>query len=549
VAGWTFRDGRFDLVAGLTLAAITIPEQMATARLGGFAPEIGFFAFIAAALAFAVFGAHRLLSVGADSTITPIFAGGLALLATAGSPHYAALAAALALLVGLIVCCGGVFRLGWIADLLSVPVTTGFLAGIAVHIAVSQLPGLLGLPAQTGSTPERIAETVTQLGQINPWSAALGIGVFLIIFSTERISARIPGALVGLVAATAAVVAFGLEGRGVEVLGTLPSGLPQPTLPAVSFDELRQLVSLALIVALVVMVQTAATSRSFPSPSGAPPEVNRDFIGVGAGSILAGLFGAFPVNASPPRTAILAETGGRSQVAALIAAAIVLALALLGGRLLSQVPHAALAGVLVFVAQRIIRVPVFVAVYRQAKGEFALIVATAVAIVVLPIQTGVAVGIGLSVLHGVWSTTRARPIEFEKLPDTSIWWPPAPGSRGETRPDVAVIAFQAPLSFLNAGMFEAGIGQIIDTRRNALRLLVLEASSIIEIDYSAARSLAGVIDRCRAAGITFAIARLESVRAQQALSRFGILAQIGPDHVFRSVDEAVRALAGAAYEG
>jgi MFS superfamily sulfate permease-like transporter len=250
------------------------------------------------------------------------------------------------------------------------------------------------------------------------------------------------------------------------------------------------------------------------------------------------------VNASPPRTAILAETGGRSQVAALIAATIVLALALLGGGLLSQVPHAALAGVLVFVAQRIIRVPVFIAVYRQAKGEFALIVATAVAIVVLPIQAGVAVGIGLSVLHGVWSTTRARPIEFEKLPDTSIWWPPAPGSRGETRPDVAVVAFQAPLSFLNAGVFETGIGRLVDARRGTLRLLVLEASSIIEIDYSAARSLAAVIDQCRTAGITFAIARLESVRAQQALSRFGTLAQIGPDHVFRSVDEAVRALAG-----
>ena len=544
VAGWTLRDGRSDLVAGLTLAAITIPEQMATARLGGFAPEIGFFAFVAAALAFAVFGAHRLLSVGADSTITPIFAGGLALLATTGSPHYAALAAALALMVGLIVCCGGVFRLGWIADLLSVPVTTGFLAGIAVHIAVSQLPGLLGLPAQTGSTPQRIAETAAQLGQVNPWSAALGIGVFLAVFGAERISARIPGALIGLVAATAAVVAFGLENHGVAVLGPLPSGLPQPTLPAVDFDELRRLVSLALIVALVVMVQTAATSRSFPPPSGALPELNRDFIGVGAGSILSGLFGAFPVNASPPRTAIVAETGGRSQVAGLIAAAIVLALALLGGGLLSHVPHAALAGVLVFVAQRIIRVPTFVAVYRQAPGEFALILATAVAIVVLPIQAGVAVGIGLSLLHGVWAITQAQPIEFEKVPQTSIWWPPAPGSRGETLPGVAVIAFQAPLSFLNAGTFEAGIGRLIDARRDALRLVILEASSIIEIDYSAARSLAGVIAQCRAAGVTFAIARLESVRAQQALSRFGILALIGPDHVFRSVDEAVRALAG-----
>ena len=146
LSGWTAKDLNGDLAAGITLAAIAIPEQMATARLGGFQPQIGFFAFVAGSVAFALFGANRHLSVGADSTITPLFAGGLALIATSGSPHYLALAAMLALMVGLLVALSGIFRLGWIADLLSVPVTTGFLAGISVHIIVSQLPGLLGLP-------------------------------------------------------------------------------------------------------------------------------------------------------------------------------------------------------------------------------------------------------------------------------------------------------------------------------------------------------------------------------------------------------------------
>src|ERR1700728_2819930 len=158
-----------DLFAGLTLAAIVIPEQMATARLGGFAPQIGFFAFVAGSLAFAAFGSNRFLSSGADSTITPIFAGGLALLAVSGSPDYVALAGVLALLVGLVLVVGGIFRLGWIADLLSIPVTVGFLAGISVHILISQLPGILGLPTPAGAMLQRLATLAGELSQTNPF--------------------------------------------------------------------------------------------------------------------------------------------------------------------------------------------------------------------------------------------------------------------------------------------------------------------------------------------------------------------------------------------
>ncbi|WP_245464507.1 SulP family inorganic anion transporter, partial [Mesorhizobium sp. M8A.F.Ca.ET.021.01.1.1] len=394
-----------DLIAGVTLAAIAIPEQMATARLGGFAPEVGFFAFVAGSVAFALFGANRHLSAGADSTITPLFAGSLALLASSGSPHYLALAATLALMVGLIVMLSGVFRLGWIADLLSVPVTTGFLAGIAVHIIVSQLPGLLGLPAESGETVQRIGEIASSLHLTNPWSLTLGLGVFAIVLFSELISARIPGALIGMVLATTAVAIFGLKDHGVEVLGALPNGLPRAGLPLAGLDDVQALVPLALLIAIVVMVQTAATSRSF-APQGDAPDVNRDFVGVGAGSIASSLFGAFAVNASPPRTAIVSQSGGRSQLSSLLAAALVVALGAFGGGLLADVPQAALAGVLMFVAQHILRWKVFASVYRQAPVEFALILITMAAIVVLPIETGVAVGIGLSLLHGIWSATQ-----------------------------------------------------------------------------------------------------------------------------------------------
>ena len=538
LSGWTPKDLNGDLVAGVTLAAITIPEQMATARLGGFQPEIGFFAFVAASLAFALFGANRYLSAGADSTITPLFAGGLALLATTGSPQYVTQAAMLALMVGLIVALSGMLRLGWIADLLSVPVTTGFLAGIAVHIVVSQLPGLLGLPHETGETLARIGEIAANLHLTNPYCLALGLGVFLIVLIGERISPRIPAALIGVVLATLAVSLFGLADRGVDVLGALPNGLPSPGIPEISLDDVRGLLPLALLIAIVVMVQTAATSRSFASQEA--PDVNRDFVGVGAGSIASGLFGAFPVNASPPRTAIVAHTGGRSQLACLVAAAIVLALGAFGGGLLSNVPQAALAGILLFVAQHILRWQVFVNVYRQAPVEFALILITMAAIVALPIQAGVAIGIGLSLLHGVWSATRTQPIELQQVPGTSVWWPPV--TPGPGQPGVLVAAFQAPLSFVNADRFKRGLGALIDAKGKGLKLVVLEASNIVEIDYTAAQALIETIAHCRKAGAVFAIARLESLRAQEALSRFGIADLVGTQRIFHSVDAAIKAL-------
>ncbi|WP_315834978.1 SulP family inorganic anion transporter [Bradyrhizobium prioriisuperbiae] len=528
-----------DLVAGLTLAAIAIPEQMATARLGGFAPQIGFFAFLAGALAFAAFGANRFLSSGADSTITPIFAGGLALLATSGSPQYASLAVALSLMVGLLLVAGGIFRLGFIADLLSVPVTVGFLLGISVHILISQLPAILGLPAPSGPMLARLWDLLVHLREANPFTVVIGLAVLAIIVVSEKTDARIPGALIGLACASAAVVLMGLEGRGVAVLGQLSVALPRLTLPDVAIMQWVHLVPLALIIAMVVMVQTAATTRSFPSDPETQPDVNRDFIGVGAGSLLSGLIGAFPVNASPPRTAIVSETGGRSQLASLFAAAIVLALILFGAALLRHVPHAALGGVLLFVALRIIRVKQIVAIYRQSLSEFVLVVATAAAIILFPIEQGVGLGIALSLLHGIWSTTRARVVLYERVPGTSIWWPAHPHVAGEREPNVIVAGFQAPLSFLNADHFRRDIIALLQASPQT-RLLVLEATGIVEIDFTAAQMLNDIIRHCRESGVMFAVARLESVRAQEAVARFGLEQALGPDRVFHSVEQAVK---------
>jgi SulP family sulfate permease len=539
--GLTAADLNHDLVAGLTLAAIAIPEQMATARLGGFAPQIGFFAFMAGTLAFAAFGSSRLLSVGADSTITPIFAGSLALIAASGSPDYTALAALLALMVGAILIAGGVVRLGWIADLLSKPVITGFLAGISIHIILSQAPTVLGIPNISGSVYQRVAALAAHIGAINPLALSIGLGVFAVTFGCERWNPRVPGALIALVAATAAVAAFGLEKFGVAVLGEVPAGLPHLALSAVDAAQVYALIPLAITISLVIMMQTAATTRSFPS-AGEASNVDRDFIGAGAGSLLAGLTGAFPVNTSPPRTAILSEVGARSQAAGLLAIAIILALASFGTGLLAHVPEAALGGMLLFVAQRIFRLQTFVEIYRRATGEFALIVATMTAIVLLPIQTGVVIGIFLSLLHGVFIITRATPVELMRVPGTTIWWPPHGPVPGETEDGVLVMAFQAPLSFLNAHDFRNGILDKLAQAGRKVRLVVLEAGSIVAIDYTAAEELADVIRKCRADGADFAVARLESVRAQEAFECFGLIELLGEDHIFHSVEEAIRGL-------
>src|SRR5438876_5802012 len=225
--GWLPRD----LVAGLMLAAIAIPGQLATARLAGMPPETGLYAFAAGSLAFAAFGANRFMSVAADSTIAPIFAGALASWAAAGTPHYAELVTLLALMVGAILVVVGLLRAGWLATLLSTPVTTGFLAGIAIHIMVGELPTLLGISEERGHLLLRLFHILGHLGGANPYTLALGAGVLIVTLGTARISAKVPGALIGLVGAGVAVALFHLESRGVSLLSPLHFELPRPALP------------------------------------------------------------------------------------------------------------------------------------------------------------------------------------------------------------------------------------------------------------------------------------------------------------------------------
>jgi len=531
-----------DFAAGVAITAVALPSQMATAQLAGFPPAMGLIAFGAAMTGVTAIGANRFVVACADSTIAPIFASGLAAFAITGTPGYFALTSAFALMVGGLLLGCGLFRLGWLADLISRPVTIGFLAGIACHIAIGQLPVLLGIEAPDGNLLRKTIAVTRRLHEANPYPLILGISDIAKKNIDERIRPQTPSALIGIVVAAVAVYQFDLVREGVGVLGPTAIEWPRLHFALIGVDDFVETAPLALVTTAIILLQTAATSRAFPPASGESPRMNRDFAGMGAANVVAGLFGTFPVDASPPLSGLAAQTGAQSKLAGLIAAALLLGVAAFGTRLLAYIPVAGLAGTLLFLATRILFLSEMHTTLRRAPGEFVLILVTFIAILLLPVGSGVAIGIVLSLLHGIWSMTRPQLLIFERVPGTSIWWPPRRGFKGETIEGVLVLAFQAPLSFLNAYSFQESARQTL--RQTAVRpeLIVLEASNIIEIDFTAAQILLGFIQECRQSNIDLAVARLESVRAAQAFERLGIMAAIGDKHFFHSVDEAIRAL-------
>jgi MFS superfamily sulfate permease-like transporter len=530
-----------DLIAGAMLAAIAIPEQIATARLAGMPPQTGLFAFAAGSIAFALFGANRYLSVGADSTIAPIFAGSIAAIAVAGSASYPALVGVTALLTGLVLVLAGVFRAGWVADLLSIPVTIGFLAGIAVHIVIGQMPLVLGVPATVGPLLPGLFALVRNAPHASIATMLIGGGVLAVTLAAERFTPRVPGALLGLIAASVAVVVLRLDERGVAVLGALPAALPRLSFTFVDVRDALQLVPVALIVALVCMLQTTVVLRSNPSNPDAPEDPSRDFAAVGLGSIASALLGAFAVNASPPRTAIAASSGSRSQLAGVFAVAAVLLLAAFGARFAAYLPLAALGGVLIFVGMRIFRVDDMLRIARLGGDEIWLVVAGALLVIVLPIEIGMLLAIVLSLVHGIYIVARPPSTELVRLPGTTIWWPPD-GTPAERVPGVLVFAPAAPIAFTNGYYVVQRLRALVAAAPEPVRLVVIEGSGVIDVDYTGASLLRAALAELRARGVTVALARLAGGRAQGAAERTGLLAAFGPGHEFRSVHEALEAL-------
>ena len=452
-----------DLAGGLTLLVIAVPEQLATSRLAGMPPITGFYAFVAGTVLFALLGSNPQMSVGADSTIAPLFAAGVSALALTGSPHYVELVGILAVMVGLMVMLVAILRLGWIAEFLSTPIVTGFLSGVAVIIIAHQLPEFLGLPPTTGSNQHRVVYALTHLNEVNGWSLAIGVGVLTLMIVSARVDRRIPAALIGLVGSTALVGALDLQAHGVAVLGTVKTGAPHFGLTGLSWSTLESLAPLAAVVALVVVTQTAVTTRAFAERGGYDVDAGRDFLGVGSGSVVAGLVGSFPVNASPPRTGAVVTAGGRTQAGALGAAAAVVLL-IPFANVLKDVPLAALAAILIFVALRLFNVRDLVAIYRFNLFEFALAAVTLLTVVLVGVEQGIGVAVGLAILDRIRVSARPQLHRLGRIPGSTSWQRRALDPSAEELPGVLVALFATPIWYANAIHFR---DEVIDALRHA----------------------------------------------------------------------------------
>lgn len=529
-----------DAAAAVALLAIAVPEQLATSRLAGMPPVTGLYAFVAGTVVFALLGSNPQLSIGADSTIAPLFAVGVARLASTGSPRYVALVGLLAVVVGVFVALVGILRLGWIADFLSTPIITGFLAGVAVLIVVHQLPDLFGLPATSGSSLHRISAIVDHLGQIHGWALGIGIGVFVVIAAAKRIDRRLPGALAGLVGSTVLVAVLGLPAHGVAVLGPVAHGAPSFGLTGLSWSSIGSVTPVAAVVALVVISQSAATSRAFADRGGYAVDLDRDFVGVGTGSVLAGLAGSFAVNASTPRTAAVASARGRTQLTGLGAAAAVVVLVPAAG-LLKNLPLATLAAVLIFVAVHLVHGRDLVAVFRFDRWEFGLAVVTLTVVALIGVEQGIVVAVGLAILDRTRLSARPQAHVMARIPGTTSWEPLESAERPVEVPGVLVVLFAASLYFANAGHFRAQLDKALVHLPNRPHLLVLDVVGMHDIDYTGARALTNLLDELDRQHVTFALARAGS-HVLENLARGELLDRLRTDHIFASVDEAVRAL-------
>ncbi|HXW80074.1 MAG TPA: SulP family inorganic anion transporter [Acidimicrobiales bacterium] len=537
-----------DAIAGLTLVAIAIPEQVATAHLANMAAVTGFYAFVAGSLLFALFGRHARMSVGADSTITPVFAAGVATLAVAGSPTYTHLVSATALMVGVLLVIAGLLRLGWIADFFPLPVVTGLLAGIGVEIFVKQLPTVLGLPGGGTTTIGRVKTFVQQLGDFNPWAFGIAVGVLAIIVVADKVDRRIPGALIGVVASTALVAAANLTSHGVQVLGPIEAQFPHLAWPQASFHQFTKLIVTALTVGFLCIVQVSATVRSSPANASGdatephrPEDFNVDLAAVGAGSLFAGLAGSFAVDASPPRTAVVGSAGGKSQVSSLVAVgAIVLVLAF-ATSLLKDLPEAALGAVLMFVASRLFHFGELRSVYRFGNFEFALALITLAIVVFVGIEQGVVAAALLALAERTRLAARPRDAVLGREPGTDHWIPTDVGRPTEQVPGVLVYLLYAPLWYGNATHVVDRVNALVASAPGPVRILVLDGNGVPDIDYTGAKALRELVGELEQEGIRVGIARASQL-VHRDLRRAGLLDVIGPDRLFTSVDDAVKEL-------
>ena len=530
-----------DLLAGIGLTALLVPQGMAYAELAGLPPVTGLYTTIAALFAYAVFGPSRVLVLGPDSALGPLIAAALVPLLGGNDPSRAiALAAMLALLMGALCIVAGFARLGVLTELLSKPVRIGFLNGIALVVLVGQLPHLFGFSTDAQGLVDEARAFVEGVvdGQTVPAALLVGVGSLAAIAVCRWIGPGVPGVLVAVVGAGAATALFDLTAHGVPVVGAIPSGFPSPSIPDVGFDDITSLFLAAAGMAFVMLADTATLSRTLAARRGEHVDMNQEIIAVGAANMAAGLFQGFPVSASASRTAVAESTGARTQLTGVVGAVAVLVVLFAATGLGQNLPVAALGAVIIAAAWTLLDVRSMVWLWRVRRSEFLLCLGALLGVAVLGVLPGVAVAIALSVANFVRRAWRPYDAVLGRVPGRKGYHDIDRHPEAVQIPGLVLYRFDAPLFFANAEAFASRLDQAMAARDDPIRWVIVAAEPMTDVDTSAADTLREMLDSFSSRGIALAFAELKGP-VKDRLRDYDLYERIGDGRFFPTLGTAI----------
>jgi high affinity sulfate transporter 1 len=526
---------RPDVIAGLTVAAMLVPQAMAYAELGGLPPEAGFRAALVALPIYALLGTSRHLGIGPEPGTAILAATAVAPLAAGDPVRYAALMAALAGLVGVIALVAGVLRLGFAADLLSKPVLVGYITGVGITLLTSQISAFTGVTIDADNPFARIAEFVTRLDEIDVTTLVVGSSTLAVILLLRKWRPTVPGVLLGLLLATAAVAVLDLD---VALVGQIEAAFPSLEVPDVSLGDLRQLLPAAAGVALIGYTDNILTARSIAAKEGYSIDANRELVALGAVNAAGSVAGGFPMSSSASRSFVPATIGSKTQLVGLIVFATVVVFLLVGQSALERIPKAGLAAVIVAAAFAVIDLAGFRRVWSISRVEAGLAGVTCLAVIGIDLLVGVLVAIVLSVAIAL--ARAARPGDAILGQGEGLdGWIPLGDERATARPGLLVYRYDAPLFFANAEHFRQRVHQAIEENPGEEQMVVLDLEGVGSVDTTAVDQLDDLLDELEALDIVVSIARANE-RVLGVLERAGLLDRIGGEHVFPTINAAVR---------
>ncbi|RWO22600.1 SulP family inorganic anion transporter [Mesorhizobium sp.] len=538
--GWV----RSDVSAGLAVAAVGLPSAIAYPAIAGLPPETGIYASIAPLVAYAIFGPSRQLIVGPDAATMTVLAAVLVAV-TASVPvglevERTAIAAILALGVGLFCLAAWVLRLGVLATFLSRPILTGFFIGISLSILIGQIGRFTGVKVEAEGLLAPVLELLRKAGSIHWPSLLLALGMFGLLQIARAMRFPVPGPVLVVVLSVVLSAVFDLEGRGIAVVGDIPTGLPSLSLPAIADLPIQTLALGAAAIFLVSYGAGIITARSFGAIGGYPVDPNRELIGFSAANIGAGLFGAFPVTASDSRTAVNLTVGGRSQVTSIVAAATLIATLLFLGPTLRIIPIPALGAILAATAISLIDLAALRQIWRISRMEFVFALIAMWGPIGLGVLNGVVIAIGATLVYVLRKLMFPRDAMLGRVPGHDGFYKLHRTPEARQVPGLAVCLIQGSLLFFNTDYVASRLRSIAEELPADTRWLLIDASAISQIDSSAAAMLEELCDELRNRGIRLGVAELHA-EARDILVRAGVIERIGSDMVFDILEEAYHA--------